>query len=146
MTRFSDNFVALSLTPPQGTHLLKHNRAILGKTCGVLPFGIGGYPTSAGETLTGPKVRTRGLEWDLGKCRFVYPCSSDAEDFDFIGMNPHFRMTHFPGSFFRFTSTDGQTPSAIGGLLSTSNHLIGDGTVEVETDLPVYWSVELKTE
>lgn len=53
----------------QGNHLLKHDRSILGKTCGILPFGIGGYPISdsSEKSLTGVKVKTKGLEWDLGK-------------------------------------------------------------------------------
>ncbi|WFD36740.1 ribonuclease Z [Malassezia cuniculi] len=36
--------------------------------------------------------------------------------------------------------------SSLGGFLSTSNHLApdGDGTVCVQTDSPVYWTVELK--
>lgn len=38
---------------------------------------------------------------------------------------------------------DGATTS-LGGFLSTSNHLAGDGCVAVRTDAPVYWTVELK--
>ena len=36
--------------------------------------------------------------------------------------------------------------TSLGGFLSTSNHLApgGDGTVEVHTNAPVYWTVELK--
>ena len=43
--------------------------------------------------------------------------------------------------------TDGALTS-LGGFLSTSNHLApgGDGTVELRTDAPVYWTVELKSD
>lgn len=34
----------------------------------------------------------------------------------------------------------------LGGLLSTSNHLVGDGLVHLETDTPIFWSVELKSD
>lgn len=34
--------------------------------------------------------------------------------------------------------------SHLGGLISTSNHLVDDGTVGLTTDVPVYWSIELK--
>lgn len=66
---FPLSIFSLSFFMVQGNHLLKHDRSILGKTCGILPFGIGGYSTSDSpdKSLTGVKVKTKGLEWDLGK-------------------------------------------------------------------------------
>lgn len=83
----------------RGTHTLHHDRRLLGKTCGILPLGIG---MQGG----GARVTTQGLVWNL---------TSD-------------------------------TTTHLGGLLSTSNALAGDGTVTITTDTPVYWSVELKSD
>lgn len=81
--------------------------------CGILPFGV----TGGSGTGAAAKVRTKGLEWDL----------------------------------------DPAQPQSLGGFLSTSNHVVypasksDDGgrishriaTVTIETDKPIYWSVEL---
>lgn len=80
---------------PKGKHVLKMARQVLGKTCGILPLGVGN---------SGAKVTTKGLEWNL----------------------------------------EGDS-TTLGGFLSTSNHLHDkDGVVQVETDEPVYWTVELR--
>ncbi|EPQ30055.1 uncharacterized protein PFL1_02172 [Pseudozyma flocculosa PF-1] len=89
-----DGSMAWLLSP--GKHRLRMSRAVMGKTCGLLPLGVGN---------AGARISTKGLEWDL----------------------------------------EGEPPSTLGGFLSTSNHLAHpDGEVEVETDQPVYWTVELK--
>ncbi|WFD32508.1 ribonuclease Z [Malassezia sp. CBS 17886] len=41
---------------PAGTHELRHNRAVLGKSCGLLPLGTG---------PPGARISTEGLEWNL---------------------------------------------------------------------------------
>lgn len=41
---------------PKGKHTLKMARQVMGKTCGILPLGVGN---------NGAKVTTRGLEWNL---------------------------------------------------------------------------------
>ncbi|KAJ1022452.1 hypothetical protein NDA16_003441 [Ustilago loliicola] len=41
---------------PKGKHLLKMARQVMGKTCGILPLGVGDE---------GAKVTTKGLEWNL---------------------------------------------------------------------------------
>lgn len=99
---------------PPGGHRLFHPRPILGEACGILPFGVQSNVGEDPSQRTGANVTTRGLEWD------VTP----------------------------------DTPQSIGGYLSTSNHVVGiqDGQssdvstsllVEVVTDEPIYWSVEL---
>lgn len=44
---------------PPGKHILCLSRAVMGKTCGILPLGTG--PAGGGALVT-----TSGLEWDLG--------------------------------------------------------------------------------
>ncbi|KAI3624057.1 hypothetical protein CBS14141_002485 [Malassezia furfur] len=51
----SENCVTCLLSA--GEHDLRHNRKILGKSCGVLPLGSG---------PPGARVHTQGLEWNLG--------------------------------------------------------------------------------
>ncbi|SJX63688.1 related to Ribonuclease Z / related to thiamin pyrophosphokinase 1 [Sporisorium reilianum f. sp. reilianum] len=41
---------------PQGKHVLHMSRRVMGKTCGILPLGVGS---------SGAKVSTKGLEWNL---------------------------------------------------------------------------------
>lgn len=41
---------------PKGKHVLKMSRRVMGKTCGILPLGVGN---------SGAKVSTKGLEWNL---------------------------------------------------------------------------------
>ncbi|TKY84521.1 hypothetical protein EX895_006423 [Sporisorium graminicola] len=41
---------------PQGKHVLHMSRQVMGKTCGILPLGVGN---------SGAKVSTKGLEWNL---------------------------------------------------------------------------------
>ena len=53
----SENCVTCLLSA--GEHDLRHNRKILGKSCGVLPLGSG---------PPGARVHTQGLEWNLGTC------------------------------------------------------------------------------
>ncbi|GAC93860.1 hypothetical protein PHSY_001427 [Pseudozyma hubeiensis SY62] len=80
---------------PKGKHNLKMSRHVMGKTCGILPLGVGN---------SGATVSTKGLEWNLER-----------------------------------------DSTTLGGFLSTSNHLADEqGSVEVENDEPVYWTVELR--
>lgn len=89
----SDGSVAWLLS--KGKHTLRMARQVMGKTCGILPLGVGN---------SGAKVSTKGLEWNL----------------------------------------QGEL-TTLGGFLSTSNHLFDvEGVVNVETDKPVYWTVELR--
>lgn len=41
---------------PKGKHVLKMSRQVMGKTCGILPLGVGN---------SGANVSTKGLEWNL---------------------------------------------------------------------------------
>nr|CDI54219.1 thiamin pyrophosphokinase [Melanopsichium pennsylvanicum 4] len=41
---------------PKGKHTLKMSRQVMGKSCGILPLGVGN---------SGAKVTTKGLEWNL---------------------------------------------------------------------------------
>ena len=41
---------------PKGKHTLRMARQVMGKTCGILPLGVG---------TSGAKVSTKGLEWNL---------------------------------------------------------------------------------
>lgn len=85
----------------------------------MLPIGTG---------PDGVRISTTGLEWDLGELPFG--------------------LQALPFMSSRLTSlTDGTQPSALGGLVSTSNHLADpQGRVGVTTDLPFCWTVELKTD
>ncbi|CAO1622823.1 unnamed protein product [Sympodiomycopsis kandeliae] len=117
---------SLAFLLPAGRHTLRLPNRPLGKCCGILPFGV---PGGTDSNNSAAKVRTEGLEWDL----------------------------------------DPAQPQSIGGYLSTSNHVMypaaelstsiptfglrGDDSpatittaiaeVVVETDKPIYWSVEI---
>ncbi|KDN38508.1 Thiamin pyrophosphokinase, partial [Tilletiaria anomala UBC 951] len=85
---------------PAGEHDLQMSQRVMGKTCGVLPLGIG-------VQNGGARVVTNGLRWNL----------------------------------------NADTGTHLGGLLSTSNHMANeDGIVKLQTDQPVYWTVELKSD
>ncbi|CAO1632886.1 unnamed protein product [Parajaminaea phylloscopi] len=100
---------------PPGQHRVNHPTPPLGEACGILPFGTEGNLGGDDSLTAGAKVSTRGLEWD------VTP----------------------------------ETPQSLGGYLSTSNHVFGDKSlskvesspkslvVDIATDKPIYWSVEL---
>jgi hypothetical protein len=48
---------------PAGVHKLRHPRPALGVCCGILPLGV-----EASGNEVGARVKTQGLEWDLGEC------------------------------------------------------------------------------
>lgn len=117
---------------PPGKHTLIHISPPLGIPCGVLPFGVKG----GSEGTSAARVRTEGLEWDLG------------EWFRVLAMRFALTRDCPPSSTF----PDPSQPQSLGGYLSTSNHVVyppapDEGpriaNITVETDQPIYWSVAL---
>jgi hypothetical protein len=80
----------------------------------------------------GPRIWTRGLEWNLGKCS--HRGSVTVSECPLI-------ETTIPLPY-ALSSSDGR-PSAIGNFLSTSNHLKED-TVMVTTEAEIIWTMEIR--
>lgn len=77
--------------------------------------------------LGGPIVlTTRGLRWNLSKYRISLLHSRHADCFNLL-------TDHVIADY----------PCHFGGMVSTSN-LLAEDIVEIETDKPVVWTVELK--
>lgn len=75
------------------------------------------------KSETGTRIWTKGLEWDLGRNRL----GLDEESNAYLNL---------------FSVSDG-TPSAIGGFLSTSNHL-KENQVHVKTEGEIIWTMEIR--
>lgn len=99
---------------------------VLSDTCATCILSSGRHVLQHNRTILGKScgilplgissahIRTEGLEWNLGMYEALTPASQK---------------------------------SSLGGFFSTSNHLAPDneaGIVLIETDAPVYWTVELK--
>jgi len=101
---------------------------VLSDTCATCLLGPGKHMLQHNRSILGKscgilplgvssaRIQSEGLEWNLG--------------------------------MYKQLTLESQN-SSLGGLLSTSNHLAPDnlsGTVVIETDSPVYWTVELKVD
>jgi thiamine pyrophosphokinase len=104
----------------QGKHVIHVDHDIFGPTCGLLPFAA---QLDANTPPFAPTIVTSGLEWNLGESVESAP-----------------KGLHADQNFQCYA--DGEQ-SAIGGFLSTSNHLKAD-IITIEVDAPILWTMEVK--